>query len=74
MELQELDVYIDPDGQVRIEVRGVQGPACLLATADLEAVLGGAVTSRELTPEAAEGARVAITDVAPRQVEGGGSG
>jgi hypothetical protein len=52
VDLNEIDVYIDPDGQVRIEVRGVQGPACLALTAELEAALGGAVVSRELTPEA----------------------
>lgn len=54
MDLNEIDVYIDPDGQVRIEVRGVQGATCLILTAELEAALGGpgAVVSRELTPEA----------------------
>lgn len=37
MELEEIEVVIAPDGTVRIEVRGVNGPACLAATADLEA-------------------------------------
>jgi hypothetical protein len=45
-------VVIAPDGTVRIEVRGVNGPACLAATADLEAALGGQVVSREMTSEA----------------------
>ncbi len=52
MELQEIDVTIDTDGNVRIEVRGVQGPACLALTAELEAALGSSVVSRELTREA----------------------
>jgi hypothetical protein len=56
MELQEIDVYIAPDGQVRLEVRGVRGPACLAATRDLERALGGQVLSREMTPEANQAA------------------
>lgn len=69
MDLNEIDVYIDPDGQVRIEVRGVQGPACLELTAELEAALGGsaAVVSRELTPEAQ--ASLGSTLPQPQQVQ-----
>ena len=55
MELQEIDVYIDENGQVRLEVRGVKGQGCLELTKDLEAALGGAVEERRLTPEAFEG-------------------
>ena len=54
MEVQEIDVYIDKDGQVRLEVRGVKGGGCLDITAPLEQALGGQVRSRELTPEAQE--------------------
>lgn len=54
MELQEIDVYIDRDGEVRIEVRGVKGNACLDITKELEAALGGKVDNREMTPEAQE--------------------
>ena len=54
MELQEIEVFIDEDGKVRIEVRGVKGEACLDLTQALEAALGGEVESRELTPEASE--------------------
>lgn len=54
MELHEVDVFIDADGQVRIEVRGMKGGACLEATAELEAALGADVVSRELTPEAGD--------------------
>ena len=52
MELHEVDVFIDPDGQVCIEVRGIKGGACLDLTAPLEATLGAEVVERELTPEA----------------------
>ena len=54
MELQEIEIYIDIDGKVRIEVRGVKGGACLDLTKALEEALGGEVESRELTPEASE--------------------
>ena len=54
MEMQEIEVFIDKDGKVRIEVRGVQGGACLDLTAALEAALGGQVEARQLTPEAQE--------------------
>jgi len=54
MELQEIDVFIEKDGQVRIEVRGVKGKSCLDLTAPLEQALGGQVESREMTPEAYE--------------------
>jgi len=52
MELQEIDVYIDRNGEVRIEVRGVIGKACLDLTADLEKALGGNIILREMTHEA----------------------
>ena len=54
MELQEIDVFIDQDGQVRVEVRGVKGMSCLDLTKALEAALGGQVESREMTAEAYE--------------------
>ena len=54
MDLQEIDVFIDQDGQVRIEVRGVKGMACLDLTKTLEAALGGKPVDRQLTSEAYE--------------------
>lgn len=54
MQIQELDIYIEKDGQVRLEVRGVKGPGCLDLTKALEEALGGDVTSREMKPEAYE--------------------
>ena len=54
MELQEIDVFIEKDGQVKIEVRGVKGTSCLDLTKNLEAVLGSQTVAREMTPEADE--------------------
>lgn len=54
MELQEIDVFIEKDGQIKIEVRGVKGTSCLDLTKDLEAVLGDRIAEREMTPEADE--------------------
>lgn len=68
MELQEIDVFIEADGQVRVEVRGVKGGACLDLTAGLEAALGGDVASREMTPEA--GAAREVTNPARQELRG----
>lgn len=54
MEMQEIEIFIDKNGKVRVEVRGVKGKACLDITQALEAALGGQVESREMTPEADE--------------------
>ena len=54
MELQEINVFIEKNGQVKIEVQGVQGISCLDLTKELEAILGGEVIERELTFEAQE--------------------
>lgn len=52
MELQEIEVVIGKDGQVQIQVRGVNGPKCLDLTRALEDALGGEIISREMKPEA----------------------
>jgi len=54
MDLQEIEVFIDKDGQMRVQVRGVKGDACLDLTRSLEEALGGQVIAREMTPEALE--------------------
>jgi len=50
-EIQEIDVYVKPDGTVMLEVRGVKGRKCLALTEKIEALLGGAVTDRVYTDE-----------------------
>ena len=52
MEIQEIEVTIDENGEVKIQVHGTQGTTCLDLTADLEAALGGEVISREMTSDA----------------------
>jgi hypothetical protein len=62
MELQEIDVFIDKDGQVRIEVRGVKGMSCLDLTKALEQAPGGQVEAREMTAEAHEAVQEQVQD------------
>lgn len=50
-ELQEVDVFILPDGKTRVEIRGIKGPGCLDVTRSLEALLGGNVVDRQYTDE-----------------------
>ena len=57
MDLQEIEVFIERDGQVRLHVHGVKGNACIDLTQDLEAALGGDIASREMTAEAFETAK-----------------
>ncbi len=54
MELQEIEVVIGKDGQVQIQVRGVQGLKCLELTKELEEALGGEIIARIMSPEALE--------------------
>ena len=50
-EIQEIDVFVKPDGTVKVEVRGVKGGKCLELTEDLENLLGGQITERIHTDE-----------------------
>lgn len=54
MNLEEVEITINKNGEVEIHVRGAKGKECLALTADLEESLGGVVISREWTPEALE--------------------
>lgn len=55
MELQEIEIIISPDGQVQVQVRGVNGMQCLEITKEMEEALGGQIITRVMTPEALEG-------------------
>lgn len=57
MELQEVEITIDKNGQVQVQVRGVKGAQCLELTKDLEEALGGEIVLREMTAEALEEAQ-----------------
>lgn len=52
MDIQEIDVFVAPDGTVKLKVRGVQGRGCLSLTEGLEQLLGGEISSRLMRPEA----------------------
>ena len=62
MDIQEIELYIAPDGTVKIHVNGVKGMACLELTKELEEALGGKIVSREMTPEARESGSATTTD------------
>ncbi len=49
MEVHEIEVVIDAKGEVRIQVRDMKGESCLLATRDLERLLGGEIVERNRT-------------------------
>jgi hypothetical protein len=55
VDVQEIEVFIDADGKVQIQVRGVKGESCLDLTRELEESLGGQIEQREMTPEAFQG-------------------
>ena len=50
MEMQEMEIAISPTGEVKIQVKGVAGDACLDLTKSLEQQLG-TVEERQLTSE-----------------------
>lgn len=52
MEIEEIEVIISKNGQVQIQVRGVQGTKCLELTRELEEALGGNILARIMSPEA----------------------
>jgi hypothetical protein len=54
MDLQEIEVFIEKDGSVRLEVRGCKGMSCLDLTRELEQALGGQILDRQMTPESQE--------------------
>lgn len=62
MDIQEIEVFIEKDGRVRVGVRGVKGTSCLDLTRGLEAALGGQVEDRQMTAEASESAQAQVHD------------
>ena len=50
-EKAEIEVIIGPDGEVRLETRGLRGQACVDETKDLLPALGSRIRSREKTRE-----------------------
>ena len=50
-ELQEIDVFIEFDGTVKVEIRGVKGKKCTGLTKTMEQLLGGEVIDRNYSDE-----------------------
>ncbi|QPN56995.1 DUF2997 domain-containing protein [Synechococcus sp. CBW1107] len=72
MEIQEIDVFVAPDGTVKLQVRGVNGGQCLSLTKGLETLLGGEISSREMTPDADADDQGVSWQVDDTQAIGGG--
>ncbi len=51
MRTEEVEVTIDPEGRVKLSVRGVKGKGCVDVTSALEEALGADVESRTYTSE-----------------------
>jgi len=54
IQVEKIEVDIDPNGDVHIHVRGIKGKRCIDITKKLEDTLGGEIAKREMTPEADE--------------------
>ncbi len=62
MKIEEVEIFIKPNGEVSYEVRGLKGKKCLDLTKDLELDLGGDVVEREDTSEMYEGEKSVTED------------
>ncbi len=51
MEMQELEIFINPEGEVSVRVKGLKGRSCLELTKPLEEQLGSEIISRNYTSE-----------------------
>ncbi len=50
-QLQEVEIIIDAEGNVKAHVRGVQGTSCIDITKEMFQMLGNQVMDRQLTDE-----------------------
>lgn len=66
-EIQEIDLYVKPDGSVKFEIRGVKGQKCLDITKEIEKHLGGEIIERIHTDEFNEVEREQSQDTHLRQ-------
>lgn len=55
MRKQDIEIVINPKGEVTFEVKGVKGGNCLTETKFLEQALGGDVIDQQRTAEFYEG-------------------
>ena len=61
-ELQEIDVYISPNGSIKVEIRGAKGKKCLSLTKEMEELLCEQILDRTLTDEYNQDQHVSQTD------------
>ena len=54
MDVEEIEITIGKNGQVKLHVRGMKGKKCLVLTEELEKALGNEILDRQFTPEALE--------------------
>lgn len=52
MEVEEIEITIGKNGQVKLHVRGIKGKKCLALTEEVEKALGSVILERSLTSEA----------------------
>lgn len=50
-EVHEVEIIIQPDGQLKVEIQGVKGNTCLDITKELEQLLGNDIIDRNFTDE-----------------------
>ncbi|MEW6606454.1 MAG: DUF2997 domain-containing protein [bacterium] len=51
MEIEELEIFIRPDGEVIFEVRGIKGKRCCKITEEIEREMGSEIIERKETAE-----------------------
>lgn len=70
MDIQEVELTINPNGQVEISVRGVKGMACLEITRSLEAALGNHLVERKMTAESQDTSSDTSNFIPPIEIKG----
>ena len=50
-EIHEVEIIIQPDGQLKVEIQGVKGKGCLDMTKEMEELLGNDIIERNFTDE-----------------------
>lgn len=61
MEVHEIEVTIAANGEVKIQVKDMKGDSCLIATKDLERLLGGEIIERKRTGGDIDGPAIPIS-------------
>jgi len=70
MEVHEIEVIIDANGEVKIQVKDMKGDSCLIATKDLERLLGGEIVERTRTGGDIDDPAIPISERERNRIEG----